>query len=167
MVEFSARRVVAIAAIAGALVGGAVAAIVATASASGNPGPTATSGGRSVATAPVVRTSLAVTVQIGGSIGYAGSYTVATPSGSSAEQVAQAEQVVTGDGLALSADEAAGTSANTADHQAINAAQNTVGRDEAALRADRAAAARSCAGTATSSPRAPRPRRRSPRTRHN
>jgi peptidoglycan hydrolase-like protein with peptidoglycan-binding domain len=78
MAEFSARRVVAIAAIAGALVGGVVAGAVA-AAASGSNDSTASSSGDSgqVATAAVVRTNLTSTVQVGGSIGYDGSYSVA------------------------------------------------------------------------------------------
>jgi peptidoglycan hydrolase-like protein with peptidoglycan-binding domain len=78
MAEFSIRQVVVIAAIAGALVGGAVAGGVAVA-ASGSNDSTASSSGDSgqVATAAVVRTNLISTVQVGGSIGYDGSYTVA------------------------------------------------------------------------------------------
>ena len=78
MAEFSARQVVVIAAIAGALVGGLVAGGVAVA-ASGNSNSTASSSGGSspAATAPVVRTNLTTTVQVGGSIGHDGSYTVA------------------------------------------------------------------------------------------
>jgi peptidoglycan hydrolase-like protein with peptidoglycan-binding domain len=78
MAEFSGRHVVVIAAVAGALVGGLVGGGVAVA-ASGNSTSTASSNGGSsqVATAPVVRTTLTNTVQVGGSIGYDGSYTVA------------------------------------------------------------------------------------------
>ena len=78
MAEFSARQVVVIAAVAGALVGGLVGGGVAVA-ASGNSNSTASSSGSSsqVATAPVVRTTLTKTVQVGGSIGYDGSYAVA------------------------------------------------------------------------------------------
>ena len=113
--EFSARRVVAIAAVAGALVGGAVAGGVAVASTSGNDdSPASSSGsGGSVATAAVVRTTLTNTVQVGGSIGYDGSYTVAAPSGTSAQQVAQAQQAVTQDEQTLSADEQAESDAST------------------------------------------------------
>jgi peptidoglycan hydrolase-like protein with peptidoglycan-binding domain len=79
MAEVSARQVVAIAAVAGALVGGVVAGGVAAAASGGNDNSTASSSGGSgqVATAAVVRTNLTSTVQVGGSIGYAGSYTVA------------------------------------------------------------------------------------------
>ena len=78
MAEFSARQVVIIAAIAGALVGGVVAGGVAVA-VSRNDNSTISSSGDSsqIATAAVVRTNLTNTVQVGGSIGYDGSYTVA------------------------------------------------------------------------------------------
>jgi hypothetical protein len=78
MAEFSARQVVVIAAIAGALVGGIVAGGVAVA-AGGSDNSTASPSGDSgqVATAAVVRTNLTTTVQVGGSIGYDGSYTIA------------------------------------------------------------------------------------------
>jgi peptidoglycan hydrolase-like protein with peptidoglycan-binding domain len=76
--EFSAGRVVAIAAVVGALAGGAVAGAVGVASASGNNSAAWSSGDSSpVATAAVVRTNLITTVQVGGSIGYDGSYTIA------------------------------------------------------------------------------------------
>src|SRR6202167_503746 len=78
MAEFSARQVVAIAAIARALAGGVGAGGVA-AAASGNDNSTGSSSGddSALATAQVVRTTLTNTVQVGGSIGYDGSYTVA------------------------------------------------------------------------------------------
>src|ERR1700685_1693697 len=78
MAEFSARQVVGIAAVAGALVGGVVAGGVAVA-VGGTDNSTASPSGDSgqVATATVVRTNLTSTVQVGGSIGYDGSYTVA------------------------------------------------------------------------------------------
>jgi peptidoglycan hydrolase-like protein with peptidoglycan-binding domain len=78
MAEFSARRVVVVAAAAGALVGGVVAGGVAVA-VRGNDSSTASSSGGSsqVATAAAVRTTLSNTVQVGGSIGYDGSYTIA------------------------------------------------------------------------------------------
>ena len=69
----------------------------------------------------MVRTTLTNTVQVGGSIGYDGSYTVAAPSGASAQQVAQAQQAVTQDQQTLSADEQAESDASTADDQAISA----------------------------------------------
>jgi peptidoglycan hydrolase-like protein with peptidoglycan-binding domain len=78
MAEFSVRQVVVIAAIAGALVGGVVAGGIAVAASRDSNSPASSSGDSSqVATAPVVRTNLTNTVQVGGSIGYDGSYTVA------------------------------------------------------------------------------------------
>ncbi|MGH3150217.1 MAG: peptidoglycan-binding protein [Streptosporangiaceae bacterium] len=78
MAEFSARQVVAVAAIAGAVVGGVVAGAVAVAAGRGDNSTASSSGDSSqVATAAVVRTELTNTVQVGGSIGYDGSYTVA------------------------------------------------------------------------------------------
>jgi hypothetical protein len=75
MAEFSARQVVVTAALAGAVVGGLVA--VGVTVASNNNNTTSSSGDSSpVATAPVVRTTLSNTVQVGGSIGYDGSYTI-------------------------------------------------------------------------------------------
>jgi Putative peptidoglycan binding domain len=87
MAEFSARQVVVIAALAGAVVGGLVGggvAAVASGNSNSNSNGTASSSGDSsqVATAPVVRTTLTNTVQVGGSIGYDGSYTVAALRGS-------------------------------------------------------------------------------------
>ena len=84
MAEFSARQVVVIAAIAGALVGGLVGGGVAVAASGNSNSTTASSSGDSsqVATAPVVRTTLTNTVQVGGSIGYDGSYTVTALRGS-------------------------------------------------------------------------------------
>ena len=77
MAEFSARQVVAIAALAGAVVGGLVGGGVAVAAAGHSNSAAPSSGSSQVATAPVVRTTLTNTVQVGGSIGYDGSYTVA------------------------------------------------------------------------------------------
>jgi peptidoglycan hydrolase-like protein with peptidoglycan-binding domain len=80
MAELSGRRVVVIAAIAGALVGGVVAGgVTAAADGNGNGNGTAWSSGDAgaVATAAVVRTTLTNTVQVGGSIGYEGSYAIA------------------------------------------------------------------------------------------
>ncbi|MGD0065119.1 MAG: peptidoglycan-binding domain-containing protein [Streptosporangiaceae bacterium] len=85
MAELTTRQVAALTVAAGALAGALAAGTVAAAadSDSGNSNTTTTttsssSGGSSsqVATAPVVRTDLSTTVQVGGSIGYDGSYTI-------------------------------------------------------------------------------------------
>jgi Putative peptidoglycan binding domain len=150
--DSSARRVVAIAAIAGALVGGAVAGGVAVATTSGSPDGTASSpGGGSVATAPVVRTDLTTTVQVGGSIGYDGSYTIAAPPGASASQVSQDQTTLTQARQTLSADEQAESDASAADGQAITADQANVRTGQATLSTDQAAKSKACAGTGASS----------------
>jgi hypothetical protein len=152
MAEIAARRIVAIAALTGALVGGAVAAGVAVASASDNRSSTLSSAGSSsVATAAVVRTTLTTSVQEGGSIGYAGSYTLTAPSGTSSQQLAQDQLAVTKDQQALSADEQAASDATSEDDQAVSTDQTTVEADQATLGGDQAQQASACAGTGTSS----------------
>jgi hypothetical protein len=153
--EFSVRRVVAVAAAAGALVGGAVAGGVAAASASSNHSTTgASSGGSggSVTTASVVRTSLSTTVQVGGSIGYQGSYTVAAPSGASAQEVAQAGQAVSQDEQGLSADETAETDGASADGLAVSNDQSNVSSDQSSLSSDQSKESKDCAGAGASTP---------------
>jgi hypothetical protein len=147
--------VAAVAGIAGVLLGGAVAAGVAAASASGTHDPTTSSSGGSsgsAATAAVVRTNLATTVQVGGSIGYAGSYSVIIPSGASATQVAQAQQQLTQAQQALVNDETMNSYTATADDQALTNAQNGVNAASATLSADEAKEAQACAGRGASSP---------------
>lgn len=143
----------AIAAVAGALVGGAVASGVAEASASGNHASNSSSASNaSFATAKVVRTNLTTTVQVGGSIGYQGSYAIAAPTGASEQQVAQAQQAVTQDEQALSADEQADTDATTTDGQAIAAAETNVNTDQSALSSDQAKQTTDCAGQGADTP---------------
>ena len=144
---------VAVGAIAGALLGGAIAGVTA-ASAHGNHDPTGSSSGgsSSAASAAVVRTTLATTVQVGGSIGYDGSYSVIIPSGASAQQVAQAQQQLTQAQEALANDETMNTYAATADDQALTNAQDSVKTADATLSADETKQARACAGGGASSP---------------
>ena len=144
-----ARRVAVIAVV---VLAGAAAAGVAVASAGVRHGSGASSAGRggSVATAPVVRTDLINTVQVGGSIGYDGSYTIAAPSGASAAQVTQAQQAVTGDRQALAAAEQAGSDAATADSQTVAADEANASTDRSTLTADRAKEKKACAGTGAS-----------------
>jgi Putative peptidoglycan binding domain len=152
--EFSIRRVVAVAAVAGAVVGGAVAGGVAAASASGDhsPAPSPGSGGGSTATATVVRTNLATTVQVGGSIGYDGSYVVTLPTGASAQQVAQAQQQLTQAQQALANDETMNSYGAAADEQALANAEGSVNAATSTLTLDQAKEAQVCAGPGASSP---------------
>jgi hypothetical protein len=147
---FLTRRVVVIAAV--AVLGGAMAAGGAEAFAGGSRGGTASPGSAgSVTTAPVVRTTLVNTVQVGGSVGYGGSYTVAAPSGTSASTISQEQQAVTADEQALSGDEQAEADQSAADDQAIAADQANVGTDQSALSSDEAREKKDCAGKGSGS----------------
>ncbi len=154
MAEFSVRRMAAVAALAGALVGGAVAGVVAIASTGGNGNGAAASPSESssTATAPIVRTTLTTSVQEGGSIGFGGSYTITVPSGTSAQELAQAQLSVTKDEQTLSADEQAESDASTADDQSVAAAQTSVSGDQSTLSSDETQKAQDCAGSGASSP---------------
>lgn len=152
MAEFTTRRVVAVAAIAGALVGGAVAGAVGVASTGANGSGAASSGApRAVRTASVVRTDLTTSVQVSGSIGYSGSYTVAAPSGSSPQQVAQAQEAVTQDQQTLSADEQIESDTSSADSQQVSSSQAAVGLARSSLSADQQKEASDCQGSASAS----------------
>ena len=144
----STRRALLIAAI--ALVAAAVAAGAAVAGGGGG-GPASSAGGGSVATAPVVRTTLTNTVQVGGSIGYQGSYTIAAPSGTSAPALSQQEQAVAADQQALSADEQAEADTAASGRQAVAAARANVSTAMSTLAADRATEKTACAGAGASS----------------
>jgi Putative peptidoglycan binding domain len=152
--DFSMGRIVAIAALSGALVGGAIAGVVSLAATGGSGGSAAASSGGSgtVSTAAVVRTTLTNSVQEGGSIGFDGSYTVVAPSGTSPQQLAQAQQAVSKDQQSLSADEQAQSDATNADNQAIAAAQTSVTNSQSTLGANQATQAQDCAGSGASSP---------------
>ncbi len=150
--ELSARRIAAIAALAGALVGGAVAGCVAIASTGGNGAAASPAESSSSATAPVLRTTLTASVQEGGSIGFGGSYTVAVPSGTSAQELAQAKLSVTKDEQTLAADEQAASDGSAADDQAVAAAQSAISADQSILQSAVAQAADDCGGSGASSP---------------
>ena len=82
MAELTTRQVAAVTVAAGALAGAVVAGALVAVAGSGNSNGTGSGTGASsdgssqVATAPVVRTDLSTTVQVGGSIGYSGAYTI-------------------------------------------------------------------------------------------
>jgi hypothetical protein len=100
----------------------------------------------------VARQDVSSQTQVPATLGYAGSYTVATPSGASAQDVAQAQQTVTEDQEQLSADEQAESDTSTADNQAIAADQSNVSTAQSALSSDRATESPACAGSGASSP---------------
>lgn len=152
MAELSAKRVVLIAGVAVALVGAAMGGWVGAVSASGNhDGPAPAGRGTSVPTAAVVRTSLAATVQVGGSIGYDGSYSVAAPAGASAAEVTQAQQAVTADQQALSAAEQTESDAASGNDQSISADQAAVNTASSTLSSDKTKQSEDCAGKGASS----------------
>ena len=129
-----------------------MAGVVALASTGGNgDGAAASSSGtNSTTTAPVVRTTLTTSVQEGGSIGFGGSYTIAAPSGTSAQELAQAQQAVTKDQQSLSADEQAGSDASTADDQTMAAAETGVSAAQATLSTDETQKTQDCGGSGLS-----------------
>ena len=145
----SRRRAVLIAGIAVVVAAGGAGAAVVLTGGSGSPA-SSSSNTASVTTAPVVRTDLSATTQVGGSIGYNGSYTIAAPSGASASQVSQAQQAVARDQQALSADEQAESDGSSSGSQTVSADQATVDTDQSALNTDTAAKNRACAGTGAS-----------------
>ena len=144
---FGARRVlvVAVAALAAAGVAAGVAA------GAGGGGTASPPGSGQHTTAAVVRTTLINTVQVGGSIGFDGSYTVTAPSGTSASTIRQDQQAIAADEQTLSTDEQAESDAAAADSQTIADAQTSVSADQAALSADQAQEAADCAGSRASS----------------
>jgi Putative peptidoglycan binding domain len=99
----------------------------------------------------VARQDLSEQTQVPATLGYAGSYTIAAPSGASAQDVAQAQETVTEDQETLSADEQTESDTSTADNQTIAAAQANVSTDQSALGSDRATESQACAGSGASS----------------
>lgn len=148
MAEVTVKRVVLVAALAGAIVGGAVASGVAEASSGSvrTTGTSASGNGVTLATSPVVRTNLRSTVQVTGSIGYQGSYVIAAATGTTAQQVAQAQQQVSQDQQALASDQTSQSDTTAGDNQAISSAQDTVNSAAATLSADQSRQSQECAG---------------------
>jgi len=116
-----------------------------------------TSGGAAVAdnadatgTYTVARQDLSSQTQVPATLGYAGSYTIAAPSGASAQQVSQAQQAVTQDQQTLSADEQYESDQSAADDRAIAADQANVTAGQSALSSDQATESRDCAGSGAS-----------------
>jgi Putative peptidoglycan binding domain len=145
---FPSRRVVLVAAavvVAGGAVGGGV--TVALAGNSRGGAASSPGGSGSVATAPVQRTTLVNTVQEGGSLGYGGSYTVSAPSGASAAQVSQQEQLVAQDKQAVSGDDQAMSDSSASGNQSVSAAEANVKIAQSTLSADQATEAKDCAGS--------------------
>jgi multidrug efflux pump subunit AcrA (membrane-fusion protein) len=120
-----------------------------TSAAAGGPGTAASTD--PTGTYTVTRQDVSAQTQVPATLGYAGSYTIAAPSGASAQDVAQAEQTVTGDQQALAAGEQFESDQASADNQAIAADQANVSTGQSTLSSDRATESRACAGLAASS----------------
>jgi multidrug efflux pump subunit AcrA (membrane-fusion protein) len=99
----------------------------------------------------VARRDLSSQTQVAATLGYAGSFSIAAASGTSPQQVAQAQQTVAEDQLMLSADQQTESAKATADNQSIAAAQTNLDTAQSTLRADQAKEANDCAGTGASS----------------
>jgi multidrug efflux pump subunit AcrA (membrane-fusion protein) len=115
----------------------------------GSPGAVSSSDATGIYT--VARQDLSSQTQVPATLGYAGSYTIAAPSGASAQDVAQAQQTVTGDQQTLSADEQYESGQSAADTQAVAADQTNVTTDQSALSSEQAAESQACAGSGASS----------------
>jgi hypothetical protein len=144
---FPPRRVLLIAAAVVVVGGGAGGGITVALAGNSHGSPASSGGSGSVTTATVVRTTLVNTVQQGGSLGYGGSYTVTAPTGASAAQISQQEQLVTQDKQAVSADGLAVSDASASGNQSVSAAQANVNIAQSALSADEATEAKDCAGS--------------------
>lgn len=98
----------------------------------------------------VARRELSSQTQVAATLGYAGSYNIASPSGVSTQQVGQARQAVAEDQLTLSGDQQTESDRASADGQSIAAAQTNLATARSTLSADQAKEADDCAGTGAS-----------------
>lgn len=99
----------------------------------------------------VVRQDLSSQTEVPATLGYAGSFTIAIPSGASAQDVTQAQQTVTADQQSLSADQQIASAKASADAQTVAAAQTDIATAQATVAADQASEAQACAGSGASS----------------
>jgi Putative peptidoglycan binding domain len=129
-----------------------VASVVLVGSRGGSSGTAQAAGNGQIATATakVVRTDLAVTEQVSGSIGYDGSSTIVNPGGGSAQSVTAAQQAVSQAQAALNADQVAAGDTAASSNQAMAAAQSALTAAQSALTADTATQSRDCATAAPS-----------------
>jgi multidrug efflux pump subunit AcrA (membrane-fusion protein) len=129
------------------LAGAGVAVAIIRPFASGGVGSLAGDNTDATGTYTVARQDLSSQTQVPGTLGYGGSFTITAPSGASAQEVAQAQQTVTGDQQTLSADERYESAQSAADNQAIAADQANVSTDQSTLSTDQAAESQACAGS--------------------
>jgi Putative peptidoglycan binding domain len=116
----------------------------------GTGGPGVASSADATGIYTVARQDLSSQTQVPATIGYVGTYSIAAPSGSSPQDVAQAQLTVTADQQTLSADEQTESDKVTADDQAIAAAQSDLSTDQSTLSSDEVSESEDCAGSGAS-----------------
>jgi hypothetical protein len=99
----------------------------------------------------VAREDLSSQTEESATLGYAGSFSVAPPSGASAPEVALDQLAVTQDQQTLSADEQVESDKSVADNQAIAGDQGDVATDQSTLSEDQTQQSQDCAGAGESS----------------
>jgi multidrug efflux pump subunit AcrA (membrane-fusion protein) len=137
----SRRRVIVVVAVVVVIVAGAVAADLLLGGSGGSPATTQAA----TTTAAVVRTDLAETTPVDGTIGYASATTIVEPSGTAASALTQAQQALAAAQQNVSADQRALSDTDSSDAQsvtqaeeAVTAAQATSSSDTAQLQEDQA-----------------------------
>jgi hypothetical protein len=105
----------------------------------------------STSLATVARRNLSSQAELSGTLGYAGSYAIAAPSGTSTQQVVQDQETVTQDQQTLAADQQAESDQSSADDQRVATAQTSVHSVSTAISADQVRKANDCAGTGAAS----------------
>lgn len=111
----------------------------------------AATGLSSTSTTKVVRTDLAETVQVSGSIGYDGSYSIVASPGTSAQALTQAQNAVASAQAALTNDQVSAADTAASNNQSLAQAQAAVNTAQAALTNDQAKQATDCAGPKSAS----------------
>jgi multidrug efflux pump subunit AcrA (membrane-fusion protein) len=135
-----------------AVVALATPAVIAGAGGFGGAANASSNGGVSTSTVKVVHTDLTSTVQVAGSIGYDGSYSIVNPAGASAQAMMQAESAVAQAQANLSADRTSAADSEASNAQAIAQAQTAVNNAQTALTDDQAKQASDCAGAGAATP---------------
>ena len=125
--------------------------------------PAATSATGSYSTYTIKRQTISSQTLVSATLGYSGSYTVTVPSGTSSQNLTQAQEAVTADQAKVQSDESGGTAATdaasvTSDQQALSADQASQQADQATLQTDQSALAadqqqetNDCAGSGSTS----------------
>jgi hypothetical protein len=130
---------------------GAAVALAKPFSSGGTDSPGGANGAPSTGIFVVARQDLSSQTEESAILGYAGSFSVAAPSGASAPEVALDQLAVSQDQQALSADEQVESDKSVADDQAIAGDQTDVAADQSTLSADQTQQAQDCIGGGESS----------------